>query len=156
MRGPGGRVHRVPDAEPDRGHGAHGVPGGQTVRRTGDAVPRTAAAGCAGPGHGTAAPRSHARGGRDRRRARRSVRPDGPALPSAFGLLRRVRGPECRSGDGRRERRRTGHSRALRPVAQGRSGGVQRNGESRRCTDTCSETLNLALNKFYTSTTART
>jgi len=32
VRGPGGRMHRLPNSQPDRGHSAHGVPCGQAVR----------------------------------------------------------------------------------------------------------------------------
>lgn len=91
VRGLGGRVHRVPDAQPDRGHGARRVPGGQAVRWPDGVAPRTGAAAAfagRGPGHRAAVTGPDAGGGRGR--ARRGVRPDGPALRYAVGVLRRV------------------------------------------------------------------
>lgn len=135
VRGPGGRVHRLPDAQPDGGHGAHGVPGGPAVRRPDGAAAGTAAgpvlAAPAGPGHRAAAAGPDARGRGRGRRARRGVRPHGPALRHAAGVLRRVRRPERGPRDDRRERGRAGHGRAPGTVAPRRAGRVQRNGELR-------------------------
>lgn len=63
VRGPGGRVHRLLDAQPDSGHGAHSVPGGQAVRRTDSHAPRTVCPVFAdrGPGHRAAVAGPNAR-----------------------------------------------------------------------------------------------
>lgn len=118
-------MYRLFDAQPDGRHGAHGVPGGQAVRRPDGHAPRTVGTVFAdrGPGHCATVAGPNARGRRGRR-PRRGVRPDGAALRHAVGLLRRVRRQERRSGDDRRERRRTGHGRAQGTVAPRQSGRV--------------------------------
>lgn len=127
VRGAGGRVHRVPDAQPDGGHGAGRVPRGQAVRRPDAGPPRAAVLATGGSRHRAPAPRpdtgEDGRGGRGRR-ARRGVRPDGQALRHAVGVLRRVHRQERGPGDDRRVRRRTGHGRAPGTVAPRRTGRV--------------------------------